>query len=313
MKVGLNINVNFTVRSILIKLKSVKVKHFILCLIFCFIFHEHYAQSPWVKSKGEGFSQISFTTIPEYKLIFRDGTSARYTERTAVDNTIQSYSEVGIGEELSLLLIAPYKLLELGDRTVFDAADPQAFAFSDSTVSGELDGLSNIRLGIRKGFQLKSLQSSIQISVDLPTHIYDEETGISTGYKATSFSTLFSIGKGISETKYISLYTGATYRSNGFSSLLIIGGEFGVKTLGRLWLIPFLDFNFSLKNGRVTLPARQINNAFYINDQEFTAFGLKSIVEINENIGLTLGFGGAFTANNVAQAPALSIGGYYKW
>ena len=54
-------------------------------------------------------------------------------------------------------------------------------------------------------------------------------------------------------------------------------------------------------------------NGLYVNDQEYGGFGLKGIFEVNNNFGVNAGFGGAFFANNLAKAPALSFGLYHKF
>lgn len=77
-------------------------------------------------------------------------------------------------------------------------------------------------------------------------------------------------------------------------------------------MITFLDFVISLNNGDFHTPIQNTLTALYVNDQEYTAFGLKAIIEISSQFGLIAGFGGAFSGNNVAKEAALNIGLYYK-
>lgn len=282
------------------------MKKIAILLVNFIIIQVSFAQSPWSKEKGHGFSQLSFTLIPEYNQLFKDGNEFVETERFATDNTIQSYNEIGINKSWSALLIVPFKMQTLGDP------------INDSigkywSKEGSLNNFSNISLGLRKSFMIKSLQSSFQLKVDLRTFAYDQETGMSTGYAATSFNGLYSIGKSINEKNYFYVFTGGTFRSGNYSDMVIFGGEYGHKFFDQLWVTPFLDFNFSLRNGEVALSTKQIQNGFYVNDQEYMAFGLKITEEINDNFGATFGFGGALGGNNVAGSPALSIGAYYKW
>ena len=58
-----------------------------------------FSQSPWTQNKGEGFSQLSFTFIPENNLLFQKDGVAIETERYVSDNTIQSYNEIGIAKD----------------------------------------------------------------------------------------------------------------------------------------------------------------------------------------------------------------------
>lgn len=270
------------------------------------VFNNSFGQSPWAKQKGEGFSQIAFTVLPEYNLLFQSDQNELKTERYATDNTLQSYNEIGLAKDLNIIVVAPFKMQAVGALSNDTLSNP-------ITNENTLSGFGNISLGIRKGFQIKSMVSAVQLKVDLPTYAYDKESGIATGYNSTSINALYSLGKGFNEKNYLFGYTGGTYRTNNFSSMAIIGLEYGHKYFGQLWVIPFLDFNFSLKNGNIKLDDEQIINGFYINDQDFTAVGIKLIEEFNDNVGATLGFGGSFTGNNVAQTPAISIGAYYKW
>ena len=275
-------------------------------LILSIISHFTFAQSPWTKEKGSGFSQLSFTMIPEYNQLFKDGNDFVETERYATDNTIQSFNEIGIADNWTALVIVPFKMQTLG-APVNDSIGKY---WSEE---GKLNNFSNISLGVRRGFKVSSFQAALQLKVDLRTFAYDETTGMSTGYAATSFNGLYSIGKGFNEDNYFYAFAGGTFRSGNYSDMVMFGGEYGHRFFNQLWVTPFLDFNFSLKNGEIPLPTKQNVNGFYVNDQEYLAFGLKLTEEINENFGATLGFGGALGGHNVAGSPAISIGAYYKW
>ena len=265
-----------------------------------------FAQSPWTKNKGEGFSQLSYTLIPEYNLLFQNDGSTKETERYVTDNTIQSYNEIGISNDLNLLVVVPFKLQSAGKLTDENDLTPW-------TQEGSIAGLSNITLGIRKGFKINDWVAAVQVKYDFKTRKYDDKTGLSTGLDCASINGLYSIGKGINDKNYFFVYTGGTFRTNNYSDLIIFGAEYGHQFFNQLWFIPFIDFNFSLKNGETSAPTKQILNGFYTNNQEFTAVGFKFIEELNENLGITLGLGGAFTGHNVAASPAISFGAYYSW
>lgn len=265
-----------------------------------------FSQSPWTQNKGEGFSQLSFTFIPENNLLFQKDGVAIETERYVSDNTIQSYNEIGIAKDLSAILVVPFKLQKTG--ALSNEEDLTYW-----TQDGSLAGISNISLGLRKGFKIGDWISAVQVKYDFKTKAYDDLSGISTGFDCATINGLYSIGKSINEKNYFFAYTGGSFRTNNYSDLIIFGAEYGHQFFDQLWLIPFIDFNFGLYNGETLAPTKQNLNGFYVNNQEFTAMGFKFIEEINEDIGITAGFGGAFSGNNVAQSPAISIGAYYKW
>ena len=253
------------------------MKKTVLFFTTIIILSNSFAQSPWAKQKGEGFSQLSFTLLPEYNLLFQSDLNELKTERYATDNTIQSYNEIGIAKDLNVIIVAPFKMASVGTLSNDTLSNP-------ITKEGSLSGVGNVTLGIRKGFKVKEMVAAVQLKVDLPTYAYDKETGIATGYNATSINALYSLGKGFNEKTYLFGYTGGTFRTNNYSSTAIVGVEYGHKFFDQLWFIPFLDFNFSLKNGNVKLDAEQIANGFHINDQDFTAIGFKFIEEINETL-----------------------------
>ena len=269
-----------------------------------------FAQSPWTKEKGGGFSQLSFTMIPEYNMLFSKSADGKQefveTERYATDNTIQSYNEIGIADDWTAMVIIPFKMQTLG--TPVDESLGKYWS-----EEGSLNNFSNISLALRRGFKISSFQSALQLKVDLRTFAYDETTGMSTGYAATSFNGMYSIGKGFNDKNYFYAFAGGTFRSGNYSDMVMFGGEYGHKFFDQLWVTPFIDFNFSLYNGEIPIPTKQVQNGFYVNNQEYMAWGLKLTEEINDNFGVTFGFGGAMAGNNVAGAPAISLGAYYKW
>ena len=61
------------------------------------------------------------------------------------------------------------------------------------------------------------------------------------------------------------------------------------------------------------LPAENQLTGLYVNNQEYGAFGLKAIGEFSNNSGITAGYGGAFSGNNVAKQAALTFGVYHKF
>ncbi len=146
---------------------------------------------------------------------------------------------------------------------------------------------------------------------ELNTSSYDEVLGIRTGYDAFTFTPLLNFGRSFNKS-YLQAFTGFNIRTNNYSSNFTIGAEGGAKLFNRIWLVAFLDFVISLDNGDIELPIENQLTALYVNNQEYTAFGLKFIGKITPNFELIAGFGGAFSGNNVAKQAVLNFGVYYK-
>ena len=77
------------------------MKNFINIWII-FISLTAFSQSPWTKEKGEFYTQLSFTTIPNYNTLFGN---PDYTLNGEIsDNTIQFYGEYGLSNTTTLIL-----------------------------------------------------------------------------------------------------------------------------------------------------------------------------------------------------------------
>ena len=68
-----------------------------------------FSQSPWTKEKGTFYTQLSFTTIPSYDMLFGD---PDYNINGKIsDNTLQFYGEFGVSDKTTLILNLPYKII----------------------------------------------------------------------------------------------------------------------------------------------------------------------------------------------------------
>lgn len=264
-----------------------------------------FSQSPWTQPKNRLYTQVSFTTIPNYDAIFSNSDQKLFG--TYSDNTIQFFGEYGLSDKTSLVINLPFKLI-----SVNDFKDPTVNCDENCDENYNNNSLGNIAFGIKHNFSKNIWLLSGQFSVEANTGSYDYISGIRTGYDAWSFTPLFLAGRSFGKT-YIQAFTGADIRTNGYSSNFKIGGEIGRKISKKIWLIGFLDISKSLNNGAIDLPTENIQTALYVNNQEYGSFGFKGIGEFTEKFGVTAGFGGAFFGNNVAKQAALTFGVYHKF
>lgn len=261
-----------------------------------------FAQSPWTKNKNEAYVQLSFSSIAGYTELF--GNPDYNTERKITDNTLQLYAEYGISDKTTLFASLPYKMVESGELVA-----PSVLALPFTRQESQ-SSLGNIQLGVKHNFYNKKWLLTGQLGIEANTSNYYEASGLRTGYDAWTFTPLFIAGRGFNNW-YIQAFTGFDIRTNNYSSAYKLGGELGYKAVDWLWVAGFLDGVASLKNG----DAQELNNlltGLYVNDQSYAAFGLKLIGEINKNLGINVGIGGALGGRNVAKKPAFSVGVYYK-
>ena len=275
-------------------------------LAFLFLSITAFSQSPWTQEKGKFYTQLSFTTIPNYETLFGDPDYSTFG--TYSDNTIQFFGEYGLSNHTSLIVNIPLKLIAIND---FE--DPRIdCGLGDCGQDFSKTSLGNIEIGLKHNFYKKDWLLTGQFSIEGNTGTYDTSSGIRPGYDAWSFTPILAAGKGFGNT-YIQGFIGGNIRTNNYSSNFKIGGEVGRKVTENIWLIGFLDVSKSLKNGNIDLPIQNTFTGLYINDQEYGSFGLKGIGEFSDKFGITAGFGGAFFGNNVAKATAISFGLYHKF
>ncbi|GAA3595991.1 hypothetical protein Q4Q39_07830 [Flavivirga amylovorans] len=274
-------------------------------ILFLLIGVSAFSQSPWTQEKGKLYTQLTFTTIPNYDTFFGD---PDYTISGKIsDNTIQFYGEYAFSDKTSLVLNLPLKLISIND---FE--NLLTNCTSDCSKDFNKTALGNLEIGIKHNFYKKDWVLSGQFSIEANTGSYDTTSGIRTGYDAFTFTPLFLAGKSFKR-NYIQGFIGANIRTNNYSSNFKIGGEVGRKITRHIWLIGFVDIVKSLENGNIELPVENTFNGLYVNDQDYGAYGFKGIGEITNKFGLTAGFGGAFFGNNVAKQAALNIGAYHKF
>lgn len=262
-----------------------------------------YGQSPWTQKKGKAYTQLSFTSISGYSSLYGD--PDYNTERKITDNTLQLFAEYGLTDKTSLILNLPFKMVKAGDLT----NDANLVPFSRS---GSESSLGNIEVGIKHVFSQKKWIFSGQFNIEANTSSFYANSGLRTGYDAWSFTPLLLTGRSFGKT-YVQGFIGANIRTNNYSSNFRIGGEVGTKAFKNIWLIGFVDISSSFKNGDVSLPVSNLVNGLYVNDQEFGAMGIKAIGEISSNFGVNVGFGSAFSGNNVPKRAAITFGLYRKF
>lgn len=276
------------------------MKH-IFKILFLLLSLSLFSQSPWTQKKGKFYTQFSFSSIGAYNELF--GETNQFTERLITDQTLQLFGEYGVTNKTSFILSVPFKITKTGAATISDGIE---------TKSSNEQAFGNISFGIKHNLSNKNWLLTTQFTVETNTGTYFAESGIRTGFDAWSFNPLISTGKGFNKT-YIQAYLGAELRTSGYSSNLRFGGEFGYKVLKPLWIVGFLDISSSLKNGDIMLPIQNQRTALYVNDIEFSAYGIKAIAELSKTFGLTTSFATAFSGNNVPKQTAISLGLYQKW
>jgi len=280
------------------------MRHIPLLFIYLLAISTTFAQSPWVAEKGAGYAQLGYTTIGPYSDLYLNGSETYNLTREVTDKTIQIYTEYGIGSGTSVLFSLPVKSMQTGDEIINPSPSPNS--------AGSFTTLGNLQLALRHNFSNDKVVFSGQLMTELNTAGYDEGTGLRGGLNATSIVPSLSVGKGFSNFyTYISL--GSALRTNSYSSDLRISAEAGYKVLNRTYIIGVLDVVENFENGDAIESSNQLQSGLYLNNQSFFAYGIKAILGLSDNLGLTGAFYGASSGNVVAKSPSLNFGIYYKW
>ncbi|HRK52857.1 MAG TPA: hypothetical protein PK185_03020 [Cyclobacteriaceae bacterium] len=262
------------------------------------------AQSPWVAEKGKGYAQLGYTTIGPYKDLFLSNGNAYPLSNEITDRTLQVYGEYGIGSGTSIITTIPVKILTSG-RSLIPSLPIR-------TRSGDFTTLGNIQLAAQHNFVNKKVVFSGQLLAELPTSGYDEATGLRGGLNALSIIPTLSAGFS-NEKLYEFVSVGAAIRSNDYSSEWRLGIELGYQLIKRIFIIGVIDIVQNFENGNAIESANQLGTGLYLNNQSYSALGIKGIVGLTDNVGISGAFYGAGSGNLVAKSPSINFGLYYKW
>lgn len=272
-------------------------------IALAFAFTSLFSQSPWVAEKGKGFAQIGYTTIGPYNDLFQKNGGSYSLTREVTDITIQAYGELGLGSQTSIIASIPIKSLKTGE---IKSSVPTPNS------KGTITTLGNTQLAVRHNFVNNRIVFSGQLMAELPTAGYDEVTGLRGGLNALSVIPSISIGKGLNKI-YGYLSTGAAIRTNDYSSDLRISAEAGYQFINRGYLIFVLDVVENFENGNAIESPNQLQTGLYLNNQSYFAYGIKTIIGINDNLGVSGAFYGAASGHLVAKSPSINFGVYCKW
>lgn len=274
----------------------------ILFLPVLFLTINLFSQGAWNKTKNEAYVQLSFYNIANYSNIY--GSPDYRPEREITDNTLQLYGEYGLSDKTTLILNVPIKMIKTGELLVD--------YFPGFTSEGSKTALGNFTFGVKQQLYNNKWVIAGQLNVETNTSSFYPELGIRSGYDTWTLAPKLNIGRGFGRF-FVQGTTGVDIRFNGYSSNFKLGAEFGVKPFKPLWLIAFIDVSSSFEDGDVVLPQSNLVTGLYVNDQEYTAYGLKGIVEITQKFGVLANYTSAFSGNNVPKRAVYGVGLYSKF
>jgi len=285
----------------------VTMKNFVLISLLA-ISSSLFAGGPWLTPKKSGFLQLQ-TTIPAgaYNSLFlNDKSSNSIINRPALDFNFQGFLEYGISDNFNVIAVLPYKIISTGD-VVGDTV-------STTTLlpKGTLTGFSNPRLAFKYRISKKYVNAAVSVQSTFNVTRSDLSRGLATGYAANSIGLFAHIGKSFTKDFYSFIEGGYNVASNNFSSFLEIHYEIAYQFDTNLWGAFTLDVRETFEDGSFRNDNLR-QTAFYTNDQEFFAFGLKFSYDLDSGLGFSGATFGAFSGNFVAKVGTFSFGVHKKF
>lgn len=268
------------------------------------------AGGPWLLEKGSGYFQ--FQTIPlvySYsQLLNGKGFEARNINREVYAIDYGFYGEYGLTNKLNVFGILPFKYARVGGLT--ETAD----AFPTLLEEGTINGLSNVRLGLKYAILDKNLKVAISAETSLNTVSVEAEKGLATGFQGTSAGLKLHVGGGFAEKWY-------SYGEFGFQHMFsetdfddALEGAFEIgRSLGERWtVLARLDIRKSLENGTFD-DERFVQTGLYPSTQSWTAVSVKVNYELPNQFGFNIGVPIApISMQNVGFSGSVAVGIYKK-
>jgi hypothetical protein len=278
------------------------MKKLLFGLIALLFFQNLIGQSAWNLEENSWYTQLNYTRIGPYSELFIDGDETGTTPREIEDNTFQLYAEYGLNSKTTLSLNIPVKLITTG---------AQATEITPLIDQNRVTSFGNIGFGVKRNLINKNFLLSTGLVVEANTGVYDDASGISTGYDAWTIIPGVYFGKSYNNL-FLQSNIGVGFRTNNYSHFFRGSAEVGYKFLKRIWVIFYLDYKKSFYNGTIDLTINNVSTALYVDNKEYAGFGLKAIYDLTNKVGITSGFGGAFSANAEARKAALNLGLFMK-
>jgi len=280
----------------------------ITLLILIFLSSASCFAGAWNKKKGEGYAQLSFTYL-KYSQLLNSNSDKIDLKRDIADNTLQFYSEYGISNRFNVIFNLPYKLVSSGKDLNQVQNDP---TISDTLVSGNKHGFSNMGFALRYELINGNYVLSIQAGIQNHMHSYDVESGLRIGYDAYIFTPSILFGKAWSK-YYSQAEIGLSLNSSNYAQNTIGNIEVGRNfSKGKTYLILRIDLKLPFTTGHFD-EGNTVQTGLFRDNSSYVSPGLKIIQQLKENVFLNIAaYGAVYSMNEGAQA-TLNIGLAYQW
>jgi hypothetical protein len=263
----------------------------------------NHAQQAWTKEKGKFYSQIGASFLT-YNALLNEGKEFTPLNRTISDRTLQGYVEYGITNRLMVSAQLPFKMTSV--RDVGNANIGQ---------NGSLAGFSNIQTALTANLLNKNgISISAKGEIDFPTAQFNIQTGLRTGFDATTVSPSLLVGYGHAKF-FTSAEVGYALRNNAYSNRTFAAAQLGasVGKNKKFMAIFGAEYMQSANNGTHD-DASSAFTGLYLDKQSYLAYHLKLAYKITPKMKVWLATGTGLGSLNkyVAATPSYSLSISYQ-
>ncbi len=253
----------------------------------------------WTLNKGEYYLNASLSSL-QYDEAFDDAGDIVALPVTVDNKTYQLFAQYGVSPKLTAQVKIPFvQLSSTGDLTAYNSYINQYLE------TGSLSGIGNAEAGvIYKIVDDKPLVSA-SLFVETPSDIYNNLTGLRTGFNSWALRPGFGVGWGFDQA-WLQYYLGTSLRNNDYSHAVLSSLELGYKPVSYLYAAMVFETRQSFQNGE-DCDCTNSETALFLNNQEFISFGLKAGFTLGR-VGMNFAYSGAFYGSEVAAAGVPTVG-----
>jgi len=260
-----------------------------------------FGQQAWTKEKGKFFAQIGTSALTYNAYIDSDTKENLPLERTFLDATVSLYGEYGITDYLTVTGQLPFKYTQSSKGKNANVQD------------GSISGLSNINLGLTaRLYQHAGTVLSAKVKTLLPTGKYDDETGLRTGFDATTVAPSLMWGYGASK-YFTSAEAGFELRSNGYTNRAMLSWQIG-KFFANKKLLGIVGFEYLQSLGSSTYDDQKSKyTGLYLSTQTYLSPQVKIGYYVTPKSTLWFSIGaGLPPTDDIPASPGFSLSYSYS-
>ncbi|MBL7782578.1 MAG: hypothetical protein JNM22_15230 [Saprospiraceae bacterium] len=264
------------------------------------------AQTPWTRNKAGFYVQTSWQSTPLYQTVFDASApgNRRTLERAIRENSFQLLAEYGLSDKTTIWSATPFRFQYSGKST--------GISTIPMLQQGRLNGLGNITLACRHRFSSGKVTITGQARLDFDSGKSSRITGLNSAYDAWSGSATLSIGQRSHTSGYWFVYGGAGWRGPLANSIVLGGGEAGLK-FRQFFLAVMSDLSWRVGTKTYEVEAANKKTALYAPDQSVWLLGGKAGFEMNRFYGFYLGAVVPQAGNQAARQTSFLASMYFKW